>query len=58
MKYQHVDAYAAVFGVQKVGKVLSDFAPSLDVISSQSKLAALRPALQRSLLMGTLQSVP
>ena len=57
LKYQHVDAYAELFDVPKVGKVLSDFAPSLDLVNSQSRLAALRLALQRSLLMGVLQGV-
>jgi Lipase (class 3) len=51
LRYQHVDAYAELFDVPKLGKVMSDFAPPLDFGTAPSRLAALRLALQRRLLM-------
>jgi hypothetical protein len=54
MIYQHVEAYAELFEVPKVGKLMSDFAPSPDA-SSLLRVAALRLALQRRLLATALR---
>ena len=51
LKYQHVDAYADLFKVPKLGAVMRDFSPSLDLATTHSRLATFRLALQRRLLM-------
>ena len=56
--YQHVDAYPILLGVPKVGTIWSAIAASHAALDPISKLAALRLALQRKLLMSVAHIVP
>ncbi len=51
LTYQHVDAYSILLGVPKVGTVWGAVAASHEVAAPATRLAALRLALQRRLLM-------
>ncbi len=52
LTYQHVDAYPIVLGVPKIGRVWSAVAASHQVVAPGARVAALRVALQRKLLLG------
>ena len=51
LTYQHVDAYSILLGVPKTGTVWSAVTASHQVTAPGAKLAALRVALQRKLLL-------
>jgi hypothetical protein len=57
LTYQHVDAYSVLLDVPKVGTVWSAVAASHAVTAPIARLAALRLALQRRLLMALKSSV-
>ncbi len=52
LTYQHVDAYPILLGVPKIGTVWSAVSASHQTIAPEARLAALRVALQRKLLLG------
>lgn len=51
LQYQHVDAYPILLGVPKVGTVWNTVAASHELATPAARLATLRLALQRKLLM-------
>jgi hypothetical protein len=54
LTYQHVDAYPILLGVPKIGTVWSAVAASHQVVAPGAKIAAVRVALQRKLLLGAI----
>jgi hypothetical protein len=52
--YQHVDTYPILLGVPKIGTVWSAVAASHQVAAPGARVAALRVALQRKLLLGAI----
>jgi hypothetical protein len=52
LTYQHVDAYSILLGVPKVAKIWGTTVTAHQTVSPAARIAAVRVALQRKLLMG------